>query len=45
MLVTAQILKKQKGLDDSLLAEESRIIAMQDVCLLDTGKAYIVTKA
>lgn len=44
-LAAARTSKKLKGLDDPVLAEKSRMTAMQDAWLVNTGKANAATKA
>lgn len=44
ILITARNSKKLKGIDDHLLAEEARIIALRNSWLVKNGKANIATK-
>lgn len=44
MLEAVCISKKLKGLDDLVLAKESRMIAMRDAWLVDADKANVAIK-
>lgn len=45
ILTAARNSKKLKGMDDPLLAEEARMIALRDSWLVENGKANAATKA